>query len=72
MIKLQKQRTEQQQLPEFGGRGDGKQGKGVVLKGQQKDPCADGTVLYTDCTGGYVIAITRHRTKYTHKLVQAN
>lgn len=29
--------------------------KGMVLKGQQRDPCTDGTILYIDCTGGYVI-----------------
>ena len=39
----------------------------MVLKGQQKDPCAEGTILYTDCSGGYVITlvITLHGTLYT-------
>ena len=30
-------------------------GESAVLKRQQRDPCARGTVLYVDCNDGYVI-----------------
>ena len=37
-------------LEEMGGTGES-----AVLKLQQRDPCARGTVLYVDCNDGYVI-----------------
>lgn len=59
-------------MPESGVEEMGGTWEGVVLKGQQRDPCVHETVLYIDCNDGYIIYTCDNiaRTKYTHKLIQ--
>ena len=41
-------------LPEVGGVDVGGRGLNVAKRGNTRESCGDGTVLYLDCGGGYM------------------